>query len=213
MPTGGYVHGTDAAQWLTLPHTTHRARQETHVNYTHYDYLDLAPGADSARIEAAYIALLDESVLSSAQPMFADWSRQPLQEEVFGEHMAGENFFRTLQDALGRQDSDEVADLLEVFQLCLLLGFHGRYGSDATGLRTVEATLRAKIQRVRGGAALSELAPDWRRPQNERVAAARDPWARRLIVIAGIALGVAIVLYVVYRAFLASSVGDLRSLV
>jgi len=32
-------------------------------------------------------------------------------------------------------------------------------------------------------------------------------------VIAGIALGVAIVLYVVYRAFLASSVGDLRSLV
>jgi len=161
----------------------------------------------------AYIALLDESVLSSAQPMFADWSRQPLQEEVFGEHMAGENFFRTLQDALGRQDSDEVADLLEVFQLCLLLGFHGRYGSDATGLRTVEATLRAKIQRVRGGAALSELAPDWRRPQNERVAAARDPWARRLIAIAGIALGVAIVLYVVYRAFLASSVGELRSLV
>jgi len=59
MPTGGYVHGTDAAQWLTLPHTTHRARQETHVNYTHYDYLDLAPGADSARIEAAYIALLE----------------------------------------------------------------------------------------------------------------------------------------------------------
>ena len=29
------------------------------VNYTHYDYLDLAPGASRARIEAAYAALLE----------------------------------------------------------------------------------------------------------------------------------------------------------
>ena len=28
--------------------------------YTHYDYLDLAPGADSARIEAAYVAILQK---------------------------------------------------------------------------------------------------------------------------------------------------------
>jgi len=29
------------------------------VNYTYYDYLDLAPGASAARIEAAYIGLLE----------------------------------------------------------------------------------------------------------------------------------------------------------
>jgi len=29
------------------------------VNYTHYDYLELAPGASRARIEAAYAALLE----------------------------------------------------------------------------------------------------------------------------------------------------------
>jgi DnaJ-class molecular chaperone len=29
------------------------------VTYTHYDYLDLAPGASPARIEAAYAAVLD----------------------------------------------------------------------------------------------------------------------------------------------------------
>jgi DnaJ-class molecular chaperone len=29
------------------------------VNYTHYDYLELAPGATSKRIEAAYAALLE----------------------------------------------------------------------------------------------------------------------------------------------------------
>ena len=29
------------------------------MNYTHYDYLDLAPGASTARIEAAYAAVLE----------------------------------------------------------------------------------------------------------------------------------------------------------
>ena len=29
------------------------------MTYTHYDYLDLAPGASSARIEAAYAAVLE----------------------------------------------------------------------------------------------------------------------------------------------------------
>ena len=28
------------------------------MNYTYYDYLDLAPGASAARIEAAYVSLL-----------------------------------------------------------------------------------------------------------------------------------------------------------
>jgi type VI secretion system protein ImpK len=161
----------------------------------------------------AYIALLDESVLNAGSAMFADWSRQPLQEEVFGEHMAGENFFRALQELLGRQDSDEVADLLEVFQLCLLLGFHGRYGADAMGLRTLEGTVKAKIQRIRGGQPITELAPDWRRPQNERVVAGADPWARRLVIIAGAMLVLTAVLYVLYRVVLNAGVNNLQSLI
>ena len=30
------------------------------MNYTHYDYLDIAPGADPARIETAYLALIEK---------------------------------------------------------------------------------------------------------------------------------------------------------
>ena len=30
------------------------------MNYTHYDYLDIAPGADAARIETAYLALIEK---------------------------------------------------------------------------------------------------------------------------------------------------------
>src|SRR5690606_39884196 len=81
----------------------------------------------------ASIALLDESVLNSSQPMFASWPRQSLQEEVFGDHIAGENFFAHLQDLMARQDSEDLADVLEVFHLCLLLGFRGRYAFRADG--------------------------------------------------------------------------------
>ena len=65
----------------------------------------------------AVVAFLDESVLNSAQPMFADWPRKPLQEEIFGGHMGGESFFRHLHQLLARQDADDLADVLEVFQL------------------------------------------------------------------------------------------------
>jgi type VI secretion system protein ImpK len=161
----------------------------------------------------AYIALLDETVLNSSQPMFAEWSRQPLQEEVFGEHMAGENFFRTVQELLARQDSEAVADLLEVYQLCLLLGFHGRYGfGDPAAVHGVIGAVQAKLQRVRG-AAPADLVPDWQLPTQETVVLGRDPWARRLSLITGGALVFAVVLYVLYRLLLASGVTELRALV
>jgi type VI secretion system protein ImpK len=161
----------------------------------------------------AYIALLDESVLTSSHPMFAEWSRQPLQEEVFGEHMAGENFFRNVQDLLGRQDSEAVADLLEVYQLCLLLGFHGRYGhADPAGINAVTARVQDKIRRIRGPAPV-ELVPDWQLPAHEDVVLGRDPWARRLSIAAAATFGLALVLYVLYRVLLGSGLAELRSLV
>src|SRR6185436_14569087 len=51
--------------------------------------------------------------------LFAVWSSRTLQEEVFGVHMAGELFFQYLQQLLQRQDSSDLADILEVYQLCM----------------------------------------------------------------------------------------------
>lgn len=160
----------------------------------------------------AFIALLDESVLTSGQPMFADWARQPLQEEVFGEHMAGENFFRTVQDLLGRQDSEAVADLLEVYQLCMLLGFHGRYGrGDPAGVQTVMSAVHAKIHRIRGGVPAT-FAPDWELPVDEKVAAGRDVLARRLGLAAAAAAALAALLFVFYHWRLDRLVQGLQSI-
>lgn len=158
----------------------------------------------------AYIAFLDESVLNSGQAMFAEWPRQPLQEEVFGDHIAGENFFRNLSDLLGRQDSEDVADTLEVYELCLLLGFRGRYAADPGGLQAALRAADEKIRRIRGG--LPPLSPMGALPANEAVSAERDPWMSRLALAAGIALALAVVLYVLFRLSLGADVGEIQSL-
>jgi len=159
----------------------------------------------------AYIAFLDESVLNSSQPMFADWPRQPLQEEIFGEHMAGENFFRYLDDLLARQDSEDLADLLEVYQLCMLLGFRGRYGAgDPSGVQVLIAAVQSKIQRIRGGR--TPFSPAWALPQNEVVTLARDPWVPRLGIVAAATFAVALVLFVLFTLLLGSSAADIEAL-
>jgi type VI secretion system protein ImpK len=131
----------------------------------------------------AVVAFLDESVLNSAQPMFASWPSRPLQEEIFGGHMGGEIFFQHLRQLLARQDSEDLADLLELFQLCLLLGFQGRYGtSDQGELRGLATAAGEKIRRVRGS--FGELSPAWALPDGETPPRARDPWLPWLAMVA-----------------------------
>ena len=50
----------------------------------------------------AVIAFLDESVINSALPMFSDWARRPMQEEIFGDFLGGEVFFDKLRALLAR---------------------------------------------------------------------------------------------------------------
>ena len=99
----------------------------------------------------ALVAFLDESVLASENPVFADWPRKPLQEELFGTHVAGETFFAHLQQLLSRQDSPDLADLLEVHFLCMVLGFSGRYsGGYRSELHQIMNVTADKIRRIRG---------------------------------------------------------------
>lgn len=159
----------------------------------------------------AFVAFLDESVLNSAQPMFAAWPRQPLQEEVFGDHVAGETFFRHLEDLLGRQDSEDLADLLEVYLLCLLLGFRGRYGTAEPG--TLQARTRAiqeKIERSRGPR--GDLSPAWV-PPAEAIALPRDPWTRRLGIAAIAGFALALTLFLGFRLALHTGLTEVRELV
>lgn len=125
----------------------------------------------------AMIGFLDESVLNSQDPTFADWARRPLQEEMFGGHFAGEYFFRNVNDLLNRPESDEVADVLELHALCLLLGYKGRFAfGDASEIHSILHRIRDKIARIRGAYALFRSAETPAAPPPPR----RDPWVRAL---------------------------------
>jgi type VI secretion system protein ImpK len=151
----------------------------------------------------AVVAFVDESILNSAQPMFRDWPRRPLQDELFGGHVGGEAFFQYLQQLMTRDPSPDLADVLEVYLLCLLLGFQGRYSAanrDELGLWT--SRLREQLTRMRGG--LAPLAPDWAIPKGEVIARTSDPWLRRLLVAGAVTLGLAVVLFLIYWIILRS---------
>ena len=155
-------------------------------------------GGDDAKLAVyAVVVFLDEAVLNSPHPTFAEWPRRPLQEELFGGHMGGEAFFQNLHGLLGREDSDDLADLIEVHQLCLLLGFRGRYGTP--GHDELRGWIRAaadRIARIRG--ASNSLSPSWAPPEDEVIPLAKDRMLVPLTVVAGAALLLAAALSVVY---------------
>lgn len=158
----------------------------------------------------AAVAFLDESVLNLRAPVFADWPRRPLQEELFGHHVAGEIFFQNLQQLLGKGDSHDLADLLEVYYLCLLLGFAGRYSLAGRGeLKGFLDSTADKIRRIRG--------PE--RPFSPypllsagAVPVAKDPWIKKLIIASAACLALTVVLFVSYKLMLSSGVSSLADL-
>ena len=152
----------------------------------------------------ATVAFLDESVLNSHSAVFADWARKPLQEEMFGTQIAGEVFFQHLQQLLGRNDSADLADLLEVYYLCLVLGFGGRYSVGNRGeLGQIMSMTASKIYRSR--ARFSQLSPAWVLPK-EALRSRKDPWVRRLGIAATAAAILMVLLFVVYKIVLGSGV-------
>ena len=160
----------------------------------------------------ALVVLIDECVMNSAQPTFQSWHGKPLQEEVFGDHRGGEAFFENLGRLLAQPDSEELADLLEVYHLCLLLGFQGKYGGQhRSEVMAVAREVSEKIQRIRG--VQRELTPSWIIPQGEKAPVAADPWVKRLGVAAAALWLVAVLMYFACTLLLRSGATDLTELV
>ncbi|AMA45712.1 type IVB secretion system protein IcmH/DotU [Pseudomonas monteilii] len=110
----------------------------------------------------ALCAFLDESVLRSGDnDLRQHFELQPLQFRYFGVHLAGEGFFEKI-DAL-RADVRQNIDVLEVYHLCLALGFEGKFGlGQKDQLRYLANTLGQDIARYRKPP--KALAPDWALP-------------------------------------------------
>ena len=169
-------------------------------------------GTEEIKLAAfAVVALLDESILNSRDPLFADWPRKPLQEELFGVHVAGETFFRNAHQFLARDDSPEVADVLEVYHLCLLLGYAGRFSAGGRGeLQATADTIAAKIRRIRG--AYRGLAPAWALPGDAPPAIGPDPWVKKLTLAAIGCAVLMVLLFIVFKLSLNSGLGELGNI-
>ena len=153
----------------------------------------------------AVVAFLDESILNLRNPVFADWPRRPLQEEMFGHHVAGEIFFQNLQKIVTRDDSQDTADLLEVYYLCMLLGFAGKYSMHGRGdLQAIMNSAGAKIRHIRQ--LPPDLSPYWALPDERVKVVGTDPWVKRLMFAAAACFLLAVVLFGVYKMMLGSGV-------
>jgi type VI secretion system protein ImpK len=158
----------------------------------------------------ATVAFLDESVLNSGNPALAEWARRPLQEEIFGGHVGGEIFFRSLDRLLERSDSPELADAIEVFALLLRLGFRGRFSAGGTAeVRAYAARAEEKIRRIRGTEA--PLSPSWE-PGSAQAPAVPDRWQTRLLWIGAFSVGGAALLFLVFTLLLRTGSAELLRL-
>ena len=122
--------------------------------------LDQGKGPGSVEgAKYAWCALADELLLGPESPLRAAWEREPLQLLIFGDHLAGEGFFRRL-DIL-RRDPAAHRETLEVFHACLALGFQGRYRlEDPQRVQELIGEVGRELARVRGqGPAWSRAVP------------------------------------------------------
>jgi type VI secretion system protein ImpK len=158
--------------------------------------------------EATYavIAFLDEVAQATPEGRGV-WSLMQTSIYPNARAVAGDQFFILLEGLLNQQDSQKLADLIEVFLLCLMLGYKGKYNNPdlAQELRALQMRVYERYRSIRGPANFTvDVPPGWTPPQPRRLPRTINNVVRRvwLPVVALISLGVAAALWVLYRVSL-----------
>jgi len=156
----------------------------------------------------ALVAFIDESIFTSEWSRRESWRANPLQYELYGRFDAGEEFFRRVDQL--RQRTQENAQVLEIFYLCLVLGFKGRYQLfEQEKLRQLIGELHADLRRV-VGKPTNVLSPHGRqRDEIVDVVANEIPtW-----VIGVAAAGIALLIYVVMSFIISGTAKDVAQMI
>jgi type VI secretion system protein ImpK len=153
-------------RWLPTDAESFRERLKDFLISVDRGAKRLGTGAEDLYLaKYAYCALVDECVMGGQTALRDAWQRKPLQLELFGDQLAGETFFQRL-DSLQAEGAPRV-QVLEVFHMCLLLGFQGKYlleGAEKLGYLT--SRLGDDIARMKGRRA--SFAPHWAAPDRIR---------------------------------------------
>lgn len=124
----------------------------------------LAKGISPEELQSAkyaLVAVIDETISRSDWTGKSDWYDHPLALEYFSDNVAGSEFFNKL-DAI-RRDARRNAPLLEVYYVCLALGFEGKYAFNPNELTPLVAQVGRELRALRPGS--PELSPSWRPPE------------------------------------------------
>lgn len=120
--------------------------------------------SSEAQVHARYAvtAFIDEMIINSRWAHREQWAARPLQYDFFSEYVAGEGFFKRLESI--RRSLPLNADLLEVYSLCLILGFEGQYRiHERERLRGLIEDITREVQAKRGD--VPALSPHGKRPE------------------------------------------------
>ncbi len=157
----------------------------------------------------AAVAFLDESILNLRTAGVRGLAAAAVAGGALRASRGRRNLFPKPGKAVRRAaDSHELADLLEVYQLALLLGFAGRYSMGGRGdLRGITMQTGDRIQRIRQTSGW--LAPGWQLPMEPPVKSGGDPWVSRMAVILIVCVVMVVVLFGMCVVLLNQGVNDL----
>ena len=164
------------------------------------------PSADIKDARFAIVAFLDEAIVASNWDGRPAWVARPLQVQLYGQAVAGEEFF----DRLDRLKADAALrnEVLEIYYLCMALGFKGKFAvMGAAGQNELRIQIEDTYARLRASARkqLPMLSPHGR-PRDQvatEVKSKLPPW-----VIAVVAASIGLVVYVVMSFMMGGALDD-----
>jgi type IV / VI secretion system protein, DotU family len=159
----------------------------------------------------ALAAFVDETVLTNNFPLRDEWEKYALQLEYFGEQLAGNKFFDKLDAMLNQIEVTQ--DAVEIYYVCMLLGFKGRYAvyEQEKLLATMQNTANAlvKVGKIKS----VELSPNWLANDQPKPPEKRGmpAWAK-IGALAGLCLGIIVylVMFLMSSKFLQDTVENLQ---
>ena len=119
------------------------------------------PQGDVQLAKYAISAFIDETILTSSWALKDTWADKPLQLTYFNDFSAGEEFYNKIDGLRGSKN----ASVMEVYYLCLALGFRGKY-VDLQGMEKKKILMDTLLREIKGtlppeGQGLS---PSWQPP-------------------------------------------------
>jgi type VI secretion system protein ImpK len=161
----------------------------------------------------ALVAFLDEAIQRSDDPNKGSWV--PLQSKMYAQARAGEGVYDRLETLRTRRDSPDLADVLEIYYLCFLLGYEGRYAlAEHEKLEVLMDDLREQIERLRGPQ--PPLSPEGAFPLQPAVAAVAPvspatPWMFAAMGSAALAIFAWIILKLLLNSSAQGVVSDIMA--